>query len=866
MGDHHPLAGRRALVLGGGGFIGSHLCGQLVRVGADVHATSRQRRDDEDGIRWLSVDVAELDTVRDAFRRVRPELVFHLASHVAGARDIELVQPTLYGNLIGTVNVLTAAQEAGSARIVLAGSMEEPTPEDQTVASSPYAVAKWAASGYARMFHALYDSPVVTLRIFMVYGPGQQDLRKLVPHVALSLLRGERPRLTSGSRAIDWIYVEDVVSAFLEAASREGLAGETVDVGSGTRLTIHDLVDRLAAIIDSEIEPIFGALPDRPLETTKVADLERTWEILGWRPAVPLDEGLRRTVDWFAREGIEVAEPLPNLCRERMVDTVEIVREEPVGQSTCRLCETPLVRTFVDLGNSPLCESFLTAEQLDEVEHFYPLHVRICEDCLLVQLEAYVSAEEIFPEYAYFSAYSDSWVEHARRVHRENDRALRARPGQPRRRAGLERRLPAPALRPSGDPRARHRPRGERRGGRPRPGRRDDRRLLRLPSRSAARRRGPQGRPRRREQRPRAGAGPQRLRRRDRDHSRRRRGGHDRGAASRAADRGAPVRHDLPRALLVLLADDTGASLRGARARGLRRRGAAVARWLAPRVREAARRPGSEVGERVGQILELERAGGYDRSEGYGGFSERVAETRWRLLELLIGLKREGKSIVGYGAPGKGNTLLNYCGIRTDLLDYTVDRNPYKHGKFLPGTHIPIYPPERIEETRPDYILILPWNLHQGDRRTALVCPRMGRPADRSHSAPRGARIGLLKAFAMKVVLFCGGLGLRMGETSSRVPKPMIPVGDRPILWHIMKYYASFGFTDFILCLGYKAEVIKEYFLSYNEALSNDFVLRDGGKQHRAPGQRHPRLVDDLRQHRAEVADRPAPEEDRTVS
>jgi len=88
-----------------------------------------------------------------------------------------------------------------------------------------------------------------------------------------------------------------------------------------------------------------------------------------------------------------------------------------------------------------------------------------------------------------------------------------------------------------------------------------------------------------------------------------------------------------------------------------------------------------------------------------------VVETKWRLLELLIGLRREGKQVVGYGAPGKGNTLLNYCGIRTDLLDYTVDKNPHKHGKYLPGTHIPIYAPIRIDETRPDYILVLPWNL-----------------------------------------------------------------------------------------------------------------------------------------------------------
>ena len=89
----------------------------------------------------------------------------------------------------------------------------------------------------------------------------------------------------------------------------------------------------------------------------------------------------------------------------------------------------------------------------------------------------------------------------------------------------------------------------------------------------------------------------------------------------------------------------------------------------------------------------------------------RVIETKWRLLELLIGLRRDGARIVGYGAPGKGNTLLNYCGIRTDLLDYTVDSNPLKHGRFLPGTHIPIHPPERIAETKPDYVLILPWNL-----------------------------------------------------------------------------------------------------------------------------------------------------------
>jgi hypothetical protein len=113
----------------------------------------------------------------------------------------------------------------------------------------------------------------------------------------------------------------------------------------------------------------------------------------------------------------------------------------------------------------------------------------------------------------------------------------------------------------------------------------------------------------------------------------------------------------------------------------------------------------------VAELKSREERAGFQRLETYDAFGEQVKETKRKLLEFLISAKREGKSIVGYGAPGKGNTLLNYCGIRTDFLDYTVDKNPYKHGKFLPGTHIPIFPPERIRETRPDYVLILPWNL-----------------------------------------------------------------------------------------------------------------------------------------------------------
>src|SRR5690606_20118183 len=117
--------------------------------------------------------------------------------------------------------------------------------------------------------------------------------------------------------------------------------------------------------------------------------------------------------------------------------------------------------------------------------------------------------------------------------------------------------------------------------------------------------------------------------------------------------------------------------------------------------------------ERLTGLRAWERANGFDLLETYTGFEEQVRETKRKLLEFLIGARRAGKTVAGYGAPGKGNTLLNYCGIRQDLLEYTVDRSPYKQGLYLPGTHIPIHHPDKIRETKPDYILILPWNLKE---------------------------------------------------------------------------------------------------------------------------------------------------------
>ena len=294
-----PIYNRRVLVTGASGFIGSALCRRLVALGADVHGASRTFLSIE-GVTWHTCDLANAEAARALFDRARPEIVLHLASHVVGARAVEMVLPTFHDNLASTVNLLVAAHSIACKRVVLTGSLEEPEPSPQwSVPSSPYAAAKHAASAYGRMFHALYGLPVVILRVFMVYGPAQRDVSKLVPYVIRSLLAGESPRLSSGVREVDWIYVDDVVEAFISAATATGVEGSTLDVGSGELVTVRQVVEHLYKIIRPDEAPQFGSVVDRPMEQVRFADVEGTFRRLGWRPGASLIEGLRRTVDWY---------------------------------------------------------------------------------------------------------------------------------------------------------------------------------------------------------------------------------------------------------------------------------------------------------------------------------------------------------------------------------------------------------------------------------------------------------------------------------------------------------------------------------------------------------------------------------------
>jgi C-methyltransferase C-terminal domain/Putative zinc binding domain/Methyltransferase domain len=382
-------------------------------------------------------------------------------------------------------------------------------------------------------------------------------------------------------------------------------------------------------------------------------------------------------------------------------------------KACCRFCGSSLVHTFVDLGMSPLCESYLSAEQLNQMEPFYPLHVYVCEQCFLVQLQEYVSAEHIFAEYAYFSSYSESWLRHAQAYTEMIVERFKIGPqSQVVELASndgyllqyfVERGIPALGIEPAANVAQTAIEKGIPT-------------IVKFFGEKAA----------------------QEI-------------SSERGKADLIIGNNVlaqvPDLNDFVAGMKILLklagvitvefphlmklvADNQFDTIyhehfsyfsfttveKVFAAHGLTLFDAEELPTHGGSLRIYARHAEDGAGpitERAINLRSVEDAAGVSSLAYYFSFAEKVKETKRKLLEFLIKAKRSGKSIAGYGAAGKGNTLLNYCGIRTDFLDYVVDRNPYKQGKFLPGTHIPIFHPDKIRETKPDYLYIGPWNLKE---------------------------------------------------------------------------------------------------------------------------------------------------------
>jgi UDP-glucose 4-epimerase len=288
----------RVLVTGASGFLGRALVRRLVGDGVETIATARREwPSGPAGLSWRTGDLVDSTFVDELFRDVRPDVVYHLASRVTGSRSMDVVVPIVADVVTASVNVLKAATDVGCRHVVLIGSGDEP--ENCAAPCSPYAAAKWAVGGYARMFLSLYGTPVAIARPFMVYGPDQPDVTKIVPYTVLAIRRGEPPVITSGRRLCDWVYIDDVVGGLLAVARAPRAVGQRIDLGTGILLPVRHVVERICELAGTSVQPVFGGMPDRPGETEAVADPEQTRRLCGWTPSTDLDTGLARTLAWY---------------------------------------------------------------------------------------------------------------------------------------------------------------------------------------------------------------------------------------------------------------------------------------------------------------------------------------------------------------------------------------------------------------------------------------------------------------------------------------------------------------------------------------------------------------------------------------
>jgi SAM-dependent methyltransferase len=379
----------------------------------------------------------------------------------------------------------------------------------------------------------------------------------------------------------------------------------------------------------------------------------------------------------------------------------------------CRFCQSPLEQSFVDLGMSPLCQDHIKPDELNMMEPFYPLHAYVCSECFLVQLDEFVAPSEIFNDYAYFSSYSDSWLQHAKRY---SDKIIsRLNIGVDKLVSELasndgyllqyfaERNIPVLGVEPAANVAEYAMRRGIRTETKffglntakqlvAKYGKTDlligNNVLAHVPDINDF------------------VAGMKEFLRED-----------------------GVITMEFPHLLRLVegnqfdtiyhehfsyLSFTTVKRIFGHHGlvlfdvEELPTHGGSI-RIYASHAEDTSK----QVTHEVDQLLAMEQQAGMLSMSFYADFERNVKQTKRRILEFLIEAKNNGKTVAGYGAPGKGNTLLNYCGIRTDFIDYTVDRNPHKQGNFLPGTLIPIYSPDKIKETKPDYVFILPWNLKE---------------------------------------------------------------------------------------------------------------------------------------------------------
>lgn len=290
------FAGAKTLVVGASGFLGRPLVRRLAELNADVSAMAREPAGEPDGAKWIAGDASDSAQVTHAFERARPEIVYILTSDSRGGPDLDLVQPSVRNDVVATTNILVEATRHQCRHVVMTGSLDEPEGMTTTATpSTPYAAAKWAIGGYARMFKRLYGTPISILRPMMTYGPGQKSY-KLIPSVIDALLRDQPVKLGSGRRLVDWVFIDDVVEAFVRTAAAPKPLRGTVDLGSGQLVSIRECALLIASLLGRSQQLEFDPARDRPYEEARAADTQLAAQRLGWCATTPLRSGLQKTI------------------------------------------------------------------------------------------------------------------------------------------------------------------------------------------------------------------------------------------------------------------------------------------------------------------------------------------------------------------------------------------------------------------------------------------------------------------------------------------------------------------------------------------------------------------------------------------
>ncbi len=628
----------------------------------------------------------------------------------------------------GSVRLAELAREAGVRRFLFSSSCSTYGAAGDSILTeeatfnpvTPYAHSKVLVEQDVAKLATDTFSPVF-LRNATAYGLSPRLRFDLVLNnlVAHAITTGLVYMLSDGTPWRPIVHIEDISRAFVAAleAPQEAVHNQAFNVGiNEENYQVRELAEIVAEVVPScRIEYAPGASPDKRSYRVNFNKIKTS--LPAFKP------------QWNARKGAEQLYQAYNEFhlkkddfdgpRFRRIDHIKMLLSTGrLGADLrwakrtpcCRFCGAPLRHTLVDLGMSPLCESYVSADKINQMEPFYPLHVYVCEKCYLVQLEEYVSREDIFTEYAYFSSYAVSWLQHVERYTHQmierfqlnessfvvevasNDGYLLQYFVQ----AGI----PCLGIEPAANVAKAAEEKGVPT-------------LVEFFGVPLAQRMVAEGKQA------------------------------DLIAGNNvlaqvpdlndfveglklALKPGGVVTIEFPH-LMRLMAENQFDTIYHEHfsyfsfisaekifaAHGLilfdveelPTHGGSL-RIYARHVDDATK----PVSARALELHEREMKAGFADMATYASFGEQVQETKRKLLSFLIQARREGKKVVGYGAPGKGNTLLNYCGIRTDFLDFTVDRNPYKQGKFLPGTHIPIFHPDKIAEERPDYVLILPWN------------------------------------------------------------------------------------------------------------------------------------------------------------